>query len=245
MRRRFTLKMADYLKTPDKKRYYNERVFALIAPEYDLFTRPFSLWRDQSWKRLMVAALPALQRPVCVDLACGTGDIAFLLAGKYPDARISGLDITKPMLDRARRRNTFANVRFLNCDMGCLPMASGSVDIVTGSYALRNAPDLDAVIGEVARVIKPGGVGAFLDFSKPGSRVPQRLEYGLLKLWGGFWGILLHRNHEVYSYVAESLRLFPDRAGLRDAFARKDLGVVSSRLFFMGILEMLVVQKPT
>jgi demethylmenaquinone methyltransferase/2-methoxy-6-polyprenyl-1,4-benzoquinol methylase len=147
------------------------------------------------------------------------------------------------MLDIARRRNACRNISFINQDMGRLEFAPESVDIVTGGYALRNAPDLEAAIGEIHRILKPGGTASFLDFSKPHAGFAQRLEYWLLKIWGGLWGILLHRNHEVYSYIAESLRLFPERARLREIFRDKGFTVGSSRLYFFGITELLVVRK--
>src|SRR6266536_1346904 len=63
------------------------------------------------------------------------------------------------------------------------------------------------------------------------------------KIWAGLWGALLHRNHEVYSYIAESLERFPDRSHLRDIFRGKGFSVIDSRLFFGGVTELLVVQK--
>ena len=242
MAERFTLKIGDHLKTPEKKKYYNEKVFVEIAPRYDFITRALSFWRDKYWKRDLIAALPESESPLCVDLACGTGDITFLLAAKYPQGRIVGLDITEPMLDLARSRNRFPNVRFVNQDMGCLDFAAESVDIVTGGYALRNAPDLEAAVEAISRVLKPEGVAAFLDFSKPNGKLSQRVEYWILKLWAGFWGTLLHRNHEVYSYIAESLQYFPDRIRLRDIFRDKGFAVASSRSYFFGISELLVVK---
>jgi demethylmenaquinone methyltransferase/2-methoxy-6-polyprenyl-1,4-benzoquinol methylase len=146
-------------------------------------------------------------------------------------------------VDIARRRNTRRNISFINQDMGRLEFAPESVDIVTGGYALRNAPDLEIVIGEIHRSLKPGGTADFLDFSKPHAGFAQRLEYALLKIWGGFWGLLLHRNHEVYSYIAESLRLFPERARLLKIFRDKGFTVGASRLYFFGITELLVVRK--
>src|SRR5262249_29260262 len=132
---------------------------------------------------------------------------------------------------------------FSNQDMGSLDVPSESVDIVTGGYALRNAPDLGTTIDEISRILKPGGVAAFLDFSKPGGKIPQKIEYWVLKIWTGLWGTLLHRNHEVYSYIAESLQRYPDRSHLREILRDKGFSVTYSRLFFGGITELLIAQK--
>ncbi len=240
---RFDLKIGDHLESAETKRYYTERNFSEVAPRYDFITRALSFGQDAAWKRTLISLLPTHESPVCVDLACGTGDIAFLLAGKYPLGRITGVDITEPMLDIARHRNAHPNVSFANQDMGSLDIVSESVDIVTGGYALRNAADLGIAIDEISRVLKPGGVAAFLDFSKPAGKIPQKMEYWGLKTWTGLWGTLLHRNHEVYGYIAESLQRFPDRPHLRDIFRDKGLSVIESRLFFGGVTELLMVQK--
>jgi ubiquinone/menaquinone biosynthesis methyltransferase len=243
--RRFTVKIGDHLQSPAKKRDYNEKLFCEVASKYDFITRALSCWHDASWKRDLIASLPTHGKPLCVDIACGTGDISFLLAEKYPRGHVTGLDISEPMLDIARGRNACRNVLFVNQDMSHLGLSSKSVDVVTGGYALRNAPDLEVVIDEIHRILKPDGVAAFLDFSKPNSMVLQQLEYWLLKIWGGFWGILLHRNHEVYGYIAESLRLYPERSRLRNIFRDKGFTVSASRLYFLGITELLVVKKVT
>lgn len=240
---RFVLKIGDHLENAETKRYYTERNFSEVAPRYDLITRGLSFGRDAAWKRTLISSLPLHESPVCVDLACGTGDIAFLLVGKYPAGRILGVDITEAMLDIARHRNIHRNIIFAKQDMGSLDIVSESVDIVTGGYALRNAPDLGTAIDEISRILKPSGVAAFLDFSKPSATVPQKIEYWVLKTWTGLWGVLLHRNHEVYSYIAESLKRFPDRKHLRNIFREKGFSIIDSRLFFGGVTELLVVQK--
>jgi ubiquinone/menaquinone biosynthesis methyltransferase len=241
----FRLKIGDHLNSPEKKRYYNEQLFTEIAPRYDFITRALSVWRDGAWKRDLVASLPLQEEPFCLDLACGTGDITLLLAARYPQGRIVGLDITEPMLARARARCTDFNVWFINQDMGHLGFVPGSADIVSGGYALRNAPDLEKAVDEIHQVLKPGGLAAFLDFSKSDGSLSQCLEYWLLKIWAGFWGIMLHGNHEVYGYIAESLRRFPDRGALRRMFQDKGFIIVTSRLYFFGITELLVIKKNT
>ncbi len=239
------LKTGDNLDTPDKKRSYNEQLFTEVAPRYDFITSALSLWQDASWKRDLIAALPALEKPFCVDLACGTGDITLLLARKYTEGNIVGLDVTEPMLAiaRAHARDFHPNVQFVKQDMGCLSFPPESADIVTGGYALRNAPDLATTVDEIHKVLKPGGVAAFLDFSKPANRFAQNVEYWILKIWGSLWGILLHRNHEIYAYIAESLRHFPDRGKLRALFRDKGFTLVTSKRYFFGVIEVLVIRK--
>jgi ubiquinone/menaquinone biosynthesis methyltransferase len=239
---RFRLKAREWLDVPERKRIYNERHFAEAAPRYDVATRAMSLGRDAAWKRALVAALPGLPFPVCADLACGTGDVAFLLAERYPGGIVTGVDLSAPMLAIARERNRFPNVRFELGDLCSLPLPDGAADVVTGSYALRNAPDLRKALAEVHRVLSPGGVAAFLDFSNPDRSSLRLLQYLLLRSWCGLWGLLLHGTPEIHGYIAESLRGFPDRNRLRNIFREQGLEVSSGRRFFLGITGLVVVR---
>jgi demethylmenaquinone methyltransferase/2-methoxy-6-polyprenyl-1,4-benzoquinol methylase len=243
MRRPFRLKAREWLDVPERKRAYNERHFAEAASRYDVATRMMSLGRDAAWKRALVGALPGLPCPVCLDLACGTGDVAFLLAGRYPEGVVTGVDLSEPMLAIARERNRFTNVRFEQGDLCGLPFPDGSADVVTGSYALRNAPDLRVALAEVRRVLKPGGIAAFLDFSNPDSPFLRRLQFLLLRAWCGLWGLLLHGTPEIHGYVAESLRAFPDRAKLLEIFLEQGFGVSAGRRFFLGITGVTILRK--
>jgi demethylmenaquinone methyltransferase/2-methoxy-6-polyprenyl-1,4-benzoquinol methylase len=237
------LNARERLSDPQQKRELNEQLFGVVAPRYDAITRVLSFNRDRVWKERMVEALPPKTAPVCLDLACGTGDITFRLASKYPDGRIIGLDLTEPMLERARARCTAPHIHFQRGDMGQTGLGSGSVDIVTGGYALRNAGDLREVLAEIYRVLEPGGIGCLLDFSKPPGRTQQKVEALLLKFWGGLWGWVFHGDPGVYTYIAESLARFPDRRQLAMMFRSQGFEVQSSELFFFGIVQRITLRK--
>ncbi len=243
MRKRFTLKMHDYIHHPKGKLEYNEKVFKEIAPKYDFITVVLSLGRDSKWKDHLVEKLPDIRQPYCLDLACGTGDITFRLAEKYPEGCIVGLDLTDAMVAVARSRNCYDNVRFTIKDMSQTGFADNSFDIVTGGYALRNAPDIEVALEEVWRVMKVGGTAAFLDFSRPCNKYFQKIEYWLLKLWGGFWGWLLHRNVEVYTYIAESTKLFADSKQLKQLMTDKGFSNIKSKKYYWGIMESISFEK--
>ncbi len=240
---RLGLRIRDCLHAPERKKLFNERHFAEAASRYDVATRAMSLFRDAAWKRHLAGRLPGMSSPACVDVACGTGDVSFLLADRYPDGRVVGIDIAGPMLGIARERNRHPNLRFLRQDMCAIDFPDESIDIVTGSYALRNAPDLPRAIGEIRRILKPGGTAAFLDFSRPRKAWLRRPRYLLLRGWCGFWGLVLHGNHEVHGYIAASLDAFPDREGLLDLFEANGFTLVASRRFFLGITELLVLRR--
>jgi len=243
MARKFSLKIKDHLHTLDSKRTYNEQHFSEAASHYDFATRAMSFGRDAAWKRQLVAALPKGSAPHCVDLACGTGDIAFLLAERYPQGQVLGIDLTEPMLALARTRNRSRRVVFTCGDMAETGLPEGYADIITGSYAVRNAPELRQAFHEIQRILKPSGVVALLDFSKHPNRFLQRLQCAILKYWCGFWGLVLHGNPEVHSYIAASLQAFPDREQLRTLIAETGFVISYSRRFYCGMLELLVLRK--
>jgi ubiquinone/menaquinone biosynthesis methyltransferase len=232
------------LDDPARKRVLNARLFATIAPRYDFITRALSLGRDHAWKCALVAALPAVDAPRCLDLACGTGDIARLLARRYPAGTVTGIDLTESMLAIARTRDNPHNLLFAQGDMGRLDAPDASMDIVTGGYALRNAPRLSDALAEVRRVLRPGGTAAFLDFSKPPAGTAQRLELALLRAWGGLWGLIVHGDPGVYAYIAHSLARFPDRAAFHAAAEVQGLDLLRTRRFFGGITELTAFRKP-
>lgn len=243
MRRNFTLKMHDYIHRPEGKRQYNEAMFGEIAPRYDFITRALSFGRDRRWKDDLVEELPDTGDAKCLDLACGTGDITFRLARKYPEGHVVGLDLTEAMVELARPRNSFGNVEFVIGDMTRTDFADESFAIVTGGYALRNAPELAGALKEIRRVLRPGGTGAFLDFSKPSSPLLQKIELLTLKAWGGFWGFALHRNAEVYTYIAASLKQFPDSPRLKGLLEQAGFRIIKSEKHFLGMTETIIVEK--
>jgi demethylmenaquinone methyltransferase/2-methoxy-6-polyprenyl-1,4-benzoquinol methylase len=238
--------MHDYIHCAEGKLFFNREMFGTIAPRYDFITRVLSFGRDTTWKNRLVDELPfaAGCGPTCLDIACGTGDITFRLAQKYAAGKIIGLDVTEAMIDYARKRNTFSNVTFTLENMCRMNFADDSFDIVTGGYALRNAPNLEEALLEIRRVMKPGANAAFLDFSKPANRFMQSIKGMLLKFWGGFWGILLHRNPQLYTYIAESLRLYPDSKALRQLLSKLGFTNIRSRKHFLGFAETIFFQKP-
>jgi len=241
---KFTLKIKDYIHTPERKREYNELHFGEAARHYDFATRAMSLGRDMAWKRKLVAALPRFPAPVCVDLACGTGDVTFMLAAKYPAGRVFGIDLTEPMLEMARRRGQAKNVDFTRKDMAATGLPDEAADIVTGSYAIRNAPELRQAFVEIHRILRPGGFVALLDFSKSPRPWFQRLQLLVLKYWCGLWGLILHGNPEVHSYIAASLKSFPDRIQLYNLLQECGFAISYAKRFYLGTLELLVLQKP-
>lgn len=240
----FRLKSRDFLKSPDRKRHFNKELFEAIAAEYSGMSRVLSLGRDPAWKRQMVNALPAMEAPRCLDLACGPGDIAALLLAKYKDASVTGVDLTGSMLELARRRfKEDVRADFHEMDMSNTDFPDNGFDLITVGYGIRNAPDLDKSLSEIGRLLSPGGVVAVLDFSRWDSQWLSAFELLLLRIWCGMWGLFRSGNADTYGYIASSLARFPSRSELHKKFRVHGLDITKSRRHFCGVIETIIASK--
>jgi len=203
-----------HLTDPALKQRFVTPMFELIAPRYDRFTRAFSFGMDRRWKAELTAWVTQTLADDArvLDLACGTGDLAFAAATRAVRGEVEGIDASASMIaiasERARAEAPRGNARFVVGDISSLDNASASVDAVTAGYALRNVPDYERVIGEVARVLKPGGRFATLDFYRPESPIWRRLFLWYLTVAGNWVGWLWHREPVAYGYIARSIEHF-------------------------------------
>jgi demethylmenaquinone methyltransferase / 2-methoxy-6-polyprenyl-1,4-benzoquinol methylase len=225
------LDLEAHLADPALKQQFVTPMFDLIAPRYDRFTRLFSLGMDRRWKSEITAWMTSSIAPGArvLDLACGTGDLAFAAAARATGGEVIGVDASPAMIDLARRRAaTEASgraVRFVVGDISGLDVESASVDAVTAGYALRNVPDYDRAIAEIARVLKPGGVLATLDFYRPESSLWRRLFLGYLAVAGNWIGWLWHREPVAYGYIARSIDHFVSWQAFSTSLAEHGLSV--------------------
>jgi demethylmenaquinone methyltransferase / 2-methoxy-6-polyprenyl-1,4-benzoquinol methylase len=199
------MSVGDCIATAEGKRRYVRTLFATIADRYDFITIALSYGQDRRWKRRLVRLAAPGEGIQALDLATGTGDIAFALAAR--GARVAGLDLTPRMIELARAKGD--GPRFLVGDMLALPFPAASFDIVTTGYGLRNVPNMTTAIEEIHRVLKPGGQLLSLDFNRP-SNGPLRMAYlTYLTMIGGTLGWLLHRDPDTYRYIPASIRQYP------------------------------------
>ena len=196
------------LATPDAKARYVRRLFDTIADRYDLITVLLSFGLDRRWK-IRLADLAAIRPGAQVlDLACGTGDIAFEVARR--GARATGLDLTHRMLVLGRQKpEASLTSRFIQGDMMALPFPAASFDVVTTGYGIRNVPRIEPAIGEIARVLRPGGLFLSLDFDRPDNPLVRGVYLGYLTVVGAALGWVLHRDPDTYRYIPASLTRYP------------------------------------
>lgn len=204
----------------DKGTFVRE-MFARIAPRYDAANRVLTAGMDERWRRRAIALLQLPRGGRVLDLCCGTGDLVFHLLRHDPSLQVTGIDFCAPMLERARARaHGRPGATFVEGDVMALPFPDDSFDGATMGFSLRNVVDLDRVLREVLRVLKPGARFANLDVSKAPNRLWKRMFdlyfYNVVPLVGGIVG----GSRQAYTYLPSSLTHHPAAPELRDRFAR-------------------------
>ena len=184
------------------------RLFHTIAGRYDLITVLLSFGLDRRWKARLADLARVAPGMRALDLACGTGDIAFALAAR--GARVTGLDITHRMVQLARAKPQASRVSgFVTGDMMTLPFVDAAFDVVTTGYGIRNVPRIEPAIEEIRRVLRPGGVLLSLDFDRPSNALVRGVYLGYLTIVGSALGWFLHRDPDTYRYIPASIARFP------------------------------------
>jgi demethylmenaquinone methyltransferase/2-methoxy-6-polyprenyl-1,4-benzoquinol methylase len=218
------------------------RLFATIADRYDLITVLLSYGQDRRWKqRLVTLAAPSGAR--AVDLATGTGDIAFALSKAGAD--VVGVDVTLRMIQLANLKKDDGQraPSFMVGDMTALPFQRASFDVVTAGYGLRNVPDLRAAIDEIHRVLKPGGAALSLDFNRPSNVVIRAVYLWYLNVTGAMLGWILHRDPDTYRYIPASIRNYPGAHGVARMFEAQGFERVEYQPVLGGLMAIHVARK--
>jgi demethylmenaquinone methyltransferase / 2-methoxy-6-polyprenyl-1,4-benzoquinol methylase len=204
------------------------KLFAPLGPTYDGVGRALSLGQDPLWRRFLVSQLP--RGGHVLDVATGTGLVAALLLQR--GSAVTGVDQSPEMLAVARRR--FGDsVELINASAEVLPLNSQSFDHLTFTYLLRYVPDPGATLAELARVVRPGGVVASLEFGVPPAPIRPLWNTYVRVVLPGAGRLLRNGWREVGDFLGPSIRDFWERyplehqldwwhaAGLRDVEVRR------------------------
>ncbi|MCH8327216.1 MAG: ubiquinone/menaquinone biosynthesis methyltransferase [Candidatus Marinimicrobia bacterium] len=181
-------------------------MFDDIASRYDLLNRFLSLGMDILWRRAMVQSLQLSAGDTLLDLACGTGDVAKAVARRHPDVKIFGGDPAPAMLERAVRK--LPQLRPVVCVAEQLPFGDDAFEAVTVAFGVRNFADLEVGLAEIARVLKPGGQLAVLEFAQADRGPLQRFYRWYVGTALPLIGGMLSRS-DAYRYLPDSIERFP------------------------------------
>ncbi len=218
----------------EEKRQAVKGMFSEIAPTYDLLNSLMSCRMHRRWRSAAVRRLSLSPGARALDLCCGTGDFLIPLRRAVgTEGTVAGLDFAEPMLRLAVPK---VKAGLLLGDACLVPFASASFDAVTVGWGLRNVPDLNAAIGEAARVLRPGGRFACLDMTRSkgwAGWVSDKAFRFLVPLLGRLFG-----KPEAYAYLPKSTSRFVDAVELAQLLEAAGLTSVGFRKLYFGNVAM-------
>lgn len=246
----------------DQKAVYVRDMFGRIAWRYDMMNRLMTLGRDRAWRRYTVSQLGLEAEEAdakrVLDVATGTGDLAFETLAQHPDARVVGLDFVPEMLDLARQkasaragndqgehpeaaaRSASGSLDLLAGDALQIPFPDGAFDGVVTGFALRNVTDIPAAFAEMARVTKRGGRVACLEIAKPRTPFFNRLFavyfYKFVPLLGGW----ITGQRSAYTYLPHSLSAFLNPDEIASVMSQTGWQDVSYKRLMLGTVAVHV-----
>ena len=225
---------------------YVRSMFDRIAARYNLMNRLITAGQDQKWRRAAVEAAQLPRSGALLDLATGTGDIAFAALERHPDASITGADFALNMMRVGQRQEAYGGeVGWTGADALRLPFADGSFDAVISAYLMRNVIDMPGALREQWRVLKAGGRIVILDTSPP----PQNLLRPLILLHLRVGIPLLGRivagrgAADAYRYLPESTKAFKTPQELASLTRAARFGDVRFKTFMFGTMALLWAVK--
>jgi demethylmenaquinone methyltransferase/2-methoxy-6-polyprenyl-1,4-benzoquinol methylase len=233
--------MAEPAQTPTQA--YVRQMFGAIADRYDLMNRVMTLWQDQRWRRQAVEVAAVGAGAQVLDVATGTGDLAFELAhAVLPGGSVIGIDFSEPMLGHARRKASARGVpvAFERADALRLPYEDNRFDAVTCGFGLRNFEDRAVGLREMVRVLRPGGRVVILELTPPSNQFARRYMDQVVPRLGQF----LAGAREAYTYLPESAHSFPDALTLGHMLQDAGLRSVTYRLLNFGTIALHWGSKP-
>jgi demethylmenaquinone methyltransferase/2-methoxy-6-polyprenyl-1,4-benzoquinol methylase len=219
-------------------------MFGRIARRYDIANLLLSFGIDRYWRWRLVRAVRRSQPTSVLDLATGSGDVAFALSRSLPaKTRIIGMDFCAPMLAQADAKKRAAgpdrhpHLSFQLGDGLALPLADASCDAITISFGLRNLADRHRGLREMHRVLRPGGHLFILEFSQPHAWLRPAYLFYLRRILPAIAG-LVTGDRQAYVYLNESIELFPGRPELTREISAAGFTGIQASAFTGGIVAL-------
>jgi demethylmenaquinone methyltransferase / 2-methoxy-6-polyprenyl-1,4-benzoquinol methylase len=233
------------LTDPGSKRRFVRGMFDGIAGTYDLLNHLLSAGIDVVWRRKTIDLLDPKPEWQVLDLATGTGDLGFEVAGRDEGIAVTGADVSVGMLRRGveKERSRNERISFLAGDAEGLPFPDASFDGVTIGFGIRNVADLTRGLREIHRVMKPAGRLAVLEFSKPTTPIVRGVYFLYFKRILPLIGKLVSRDPQAYTYLYESVMLFPEGDVFCQHLSETGFGSVEQVRLTFGIASIYICSK--
>lgn len=229
------------------KEQFVHSVFESIAPKYDLMNDIISFRRHKAWRAFTMKKMNVSSGSESLDVCCGTCDWTLDLAKASGSGKVIGLDFSQNMLDygavKVKKAGMDEQIELVNGNAMQLPYEDNSFDYVTIGFALRNVPDLDQVIKEMHRVVKPGGKVVSLEMSKPTWQPFKAVYYFYFRHLLPLLGKLIARKHEQYKWLPQSLIDFPNHKELAERFRSAGMEKVEVYPLMSGVAAVHIGHK--
>lgn len=218
-------------------------MFGRIAGRYDMANRLLSLGLDTGWRKRLVKAVRRASPSRILDLATGSGDVAFALARALPEADILGMDFCEPMLAEAARKKAAAGsgayprVIFSAGDGLSLSIDDQNLDAVTIAFGLRNMTDRRRSLEEMRRVLRPGGRLFVLEFSQPHRWFRPAYFFYLRHILPAAAGVVTG-DRAAYVYLNATIEQFPDASGLSAEILGAGFSAVAAESLTFGVVAL-------
>lgn len=224
----------------EERSAYVRAMFDRIAARYNLMNRIISGGQDQKWRRFVVRMADLPPAGALLDIATGTGDIAFEALKRHPEATVIGADFALQMMRVGRQSRLGDKVRWTGADASQLPYADNCFDAVVSGYLMRNVADMPRALAEQRRVLKPGGRIVILDSSPPPRNVLQPFIIAHLKFGIPLLGRLIAgaAASDAYRYLPESTRAFKSPVELARLVEDAGFVDVCYRTFMFGAMAV-------
>lgn len=214
-------------------------MFNDIAKNYDFLNDVMTFFTQKSIKNSAINSLKPNHSNI-LDVCTGTGDIAIMLAKKFPNASITALDFSLEMLKIAKIKSKNLNINFINQNALDMPFLDNSFDLCTISFGLRNLPDITAAIKEIHRILATNGELLIIDLGKPKMNWLYPL---ILDKVIPFLGKIFHENKYPYQYLVESQKDFPSPQNLSKVLQSVGFADTKIRNFLFGTITALTAEK--
>jgi len=229
----------------EEKSVYVEQMFNKIAQKYDLFNDIITFGMHRQWKRFVARQTDLHNEQSCLDLCCGTGDIAREVLRRYPSSKVTGLDFSEEMLNIAESKNTSEiAVKYVQGDAMNIPFQDAVFDAVTIGYGMRNVQNIRHFLLEILRVLKPEGVLVSLDVGKVHLPILSELNHFYFFHIVPLIGKLLMHGEEIFKYLPESSIEYPNQDSLKNLMFKTGFQNVEFHNFVFGGSTVHVAYKP-
>ncbi|CQR46693.1 Demethylmenaquinone methyltransferase [Paraliobacillus sp. PM-2] len=222
-------------------------VFEKIYQRYDFMNSIISFNRHKAWRKDVMKKMMVSRGSSALDVCCGTGDWSYALAEQSGrSGKVIGLDFSENMLSVATKKHhkqIQPQLSFMKGNAMQLPFESNTFDYVTIGFGLRNVPDYQQVLNEMARVVKPGGKVVCLETSQPTLPIFRQLYYFYFKFIMPVFGRLLARSYKEYAWLHESAKTFPGKKELKKMFEDAGLTSVQVKSYTGGVAAMHMGEK--